>query len=263
MNANNWIYYSTLVPGYIEKYGMEGMRRRNRQLLEMAYKARNEEELCPIVELLADNNRPLAMFIADRWTKSQKTLAADRDEVFQECCYAMIIYIKKALAERLSQSFFQARLYSAMSTHMQNKESIEKRHYIETVPFQEEEHPFEEEKHYLLNEKFLRTLLTERETNVLKCFFGIGCKEHSLEEIGEKFLVTRERARQIKEKALRKLTGKVGSILNNTNLTRDDFYIEEWERKKVLKKEKPKQEAPVNRNVPSIFSDTDNSSLKR
>jgi RNA polymerase primary sigma factor len=48
--------------------------------------------------------------------------------------------------------------------------------------------------------------LTDREAEVIRLYFGIG-REHSLtlEEIGERFDLTRERVRQIKEKALRKL----------------------------------------------------------
>ena len=47
--------------------------------------------------------------------------------------------------------------------------------------------------------------LTERERNILKLSFGIGVPEMSLEEIGEKYGLTRERVRQIKEKAIRRL----------------------------------------------------------
>ena len=47
--------------------------------------------------------------------------------------------------------------------------------------------------------------LTERESEIIKMFFGIGCQEMTLEEIGDKFGLTRERVRQIKEKAIRKL----------------------------------------------------------
>jgi RNA polymerase primary sigma factor len=48
--------------------------------------------------------------------------------------------------------------------------------------------------------------LTKREAEVIRLYFGIG-REHSLtlEEIDERFDLTRERVRQIKEKALRKL----------------------------------------------------------
>ena len=47
--------------------------------------------------------------------------------------------------------------------------------------------------------------LTDRERDIIKYFFGIGCSEMTLEEIGEKFDLTRERVRQIKEKAIRRL----------------------------------------------------------
>jgi len=54
-------------------------------------------------------------------------------------------------------------------------------------------------------ERALSTL-SEREGEVIKLYFGLN-KEHSLtlEEIGEKFNLTRERVRQIKEKAIRRL----------------------------------------------------------
>ena len=47
--------------------------------------------------------------------------------------------------------------------------------------------------------------LTERESEIIKMFFGIGCQEMTLEEIGEQFGLTRERVRQIKETAIRRL----------------------------------------------------------
>ncbi len=53
-------------------------------------------------------------------------------------------------------------------------------------------------------ERALSTL-TEREKDIVKYFFGIGCQEMTLEEIGEQFGLTRERVRQIKEKAIRRL----------------------------------------------------------
>lgn len=53
-------------------------------------------------------------------------------------------------------------------------------------------------------ERALATL-TDRERDIIRYFFGIGCPEMMLEEIGEKFGLTRERVRQIKEKAIRRL----------------------------------------------------------
>ncbi len=59
-----------------------------------------------------------------------------------------------------------------------------------------------------LKEQITRALntLTEREATVIRMRFGIGDgQEHTLEEIGQKLKVTRERVRQIETKALRKL----------------------------------------------------------
>ena len=47
--------------------------------------------------------------------------------------------------------------------------------------------------------------LTEREQTVLKMLFGIGCNEMTAEEVAGKLNLTRERVRQIKERALRRL----------------------------------------------------------
>jgi RNA polymerase primary sigma factor len=49
------------------------------------------------------------------------------------------------------------------------------------------------------------TTLSQREAEVIKLYFGLDCQCLTLEEIGEKFNLTRERVRQIKEKAIRRL----------------------------------------------------------
>ena len=66
-----------------------------------------------------------------------------------------------------------------------------------------------------LNTEIERALstLTERERDIVKYFFGIGCQEMTLEEIGEKFGLTRERVRQIKENAIRRLRHSARSKL--------------------------------------------------
>lgn len=57
--------------------------------------------------------------------------------------------------------------------------------------------------------------LHDREREILKMFFGIGCQEMTLEEIGAKFELTRERVRQIKEKAIRRLKGQKSKLLKS------------------------------------------------
>ena len=66
-------------------------------------------------------------------------------------------------------------------------------------------------------ERALATL-TERERDIIRLFFGINCQEMTLEEIGEKFGLTRERVRQIKEKAIRRLRHSSRSKLLKTYL---------------------------------------------
>lgn len=60
--------------------------------------------------------------------------------------------------------------------------------------------------------------LTERERNVLEAYFGIGQNEMTLEEIGVKYGLSRERVRQIKEKAIRNLRNTTKSKLLKTYL---------------------------------------------
>lgn len=60
--------------------------------------------------------------------------------------------------------------------------------------------------------------LSEREKDIIKMFFGIGEQEKTLEEIGDRFNLTRERVRQIKEKAIRRLRTSSKSKLLKTYL---------------------------------------------
>ena len=77
----------------------------------------------------------------------------------------------------------------------------------------------------LMNESLQREIgrslstLTDKEQEVLRMFFGIGITHPlSLEEIGEKFILTRERVLQIKEKAIRRLRHSSRSNLLKTYL---------------------------------------------
>lgn len=67
-------------------------------------------------------------------------------------------------------------------------------------------------------ERSLSTL-TAREADVIRLYFGLqGAQPMTLEEIGEQFELTRERVRQIKEKALRRLKHTSRSKLLKTYL---------------------------------------------
>ena len=83
--------------------------------------------------------------------------------------------------------------------------------------------PLEAAIHANLRETTTRILasLTPREERVLRMRFGIGMNtDHTIEEVGQQFRVTRERIRQIEAKALRKLkhptrSRKLRSFLEN------------------------------------------------
>jgi len=53
--------------------------------------------------------------------------------------------------------------------------------------------------------KTILSVLTYREEKIIRARFGIGAREQTLEEVGEKFSLTRERIRQCERKALQKL----------------------------------------------------------
>ena len=61
-------------------------------------------------------------------------------------------------------------------------------------------------------------MLNERERNIITAFFGIDQPEMTLEEIGTKYGLTRERVRQIKEKAIRRLRGNTKNKMLKTYL---------------------------------------------
>jgi RNA polymerase primary sigma factor len=72
-----------------------------------------------------------------------------------------------------------------------------------------------------LQQEIERTLdtLSEREKEIIKLYFGIGMNHGlTIDEIGEKFDLTRERVRQIKEKALKRLRQSTRSKLLRTYL---------------------------------------------
>lgn len=79
---------------------------------------------------------------------------------------------------------------------------------IDLIQASDQDSPDEELAGISLHEEVARTLtaLTERESEVIRLYFGIGeDTAHTLEEIGLRLNLTRERVRQIKEKAIRRL----------------------------------------------------------
>ena len=63
------------------------------------------------------------------------------------------------------------------------------------------------------------SVLDDRERNIIDCYFGIdtNCEAMTLEGIGEKYGLTKERIRQIKNKALRKLRNNSSNLFDLIN----------------------------------------------
>lgn len=108
----------------------------------------------------------------------------------------------------------QVSIDAPLSNHDENKSTL-------MDVLRNDDHPTPDKK--LMNDSFVSEVasilstLDERETEVIKLSFGIGMgQKATLEEIGDRFNLTRERIRQIKEKALRKLrTSKRSNILKH------------------------------------------------
>lgn len=66
----------------------------------------------------------------------------------------------------------------------------------------------------LLGERLARVLdvLDERERTVVKCFFGLGSEKMTFAEIGQEMGLKRERVRQIRDKAMRKISRSARSL---------------------------------------------------
>lgn len=87
----------------------------------------------------------------------------------------------------------------------------------------------------LIIDNNLKTL-SKREEEVIKLLFGIDCSPWTLGEIGEKFELTKERVRQIKEKAIRRLKHS-GRCVKLRNFIYDGIEPELTEYEEKLKKQ--------------------------
>ena len=74
----------------------------------------------------------------------------------------------------------------------------------------------EEEEQKLRENEMKRAMynLSEREINIINCYFGINGEPMTLEMIGEEVELTKERVRQIKESAIRKVRNNLGGIFD-------------------------------------------------
>lgn len=105
----------------------------------------------------------------------------------------------------------------SLSSHM-NEDGDELIDLIEDTSVKRPDHDLmnEGDMKYEINQAL--SFLSERERNIIECYFGLNGERMTLEMIGEEYNLTKERVRQIKEKAIRKLrynSDKLYEFLNN------------------------------------------------
>jgi RNA polymerase primary sigma factor len=108
-------------------------------------------------------------------------------------------------AEKVEEAFKLTREPFSLETPIGDEEDS---FYGDFIPDENIESPVEQASKIILSEELDEALnkLSEREAMVLKLRKGlVDGREHTLEEVGSHFGVTRERIRQIENKALRKL----------------------------------------------------------
>ncbi len=138
-------------------------------------------------------------------TKISKVYSILEQEFEREPTPQEIAEVLDTESEDVSDTLKMATRAVSMDSPLQrNSES----RLIDVIQNQQEPEPDSEIMTESLKEEVNHILetLTGREAKILKLYFGLdGEKAHTLEEIGVKFKLTRERVRQIKEKALRRL----------------------------------------------------------
>ena len=105
-------------------------------------------------------------------------------------------------------------------------ESVSLEGYEDLICAENEDSPFYKLYQESLAKEIDRALeqLTPREADILRSYFGIGVPEKTLEEIGMELDLTRERVRQIKEKAVRKLKTSSRYGILRLFLGEENFY---------------------------------------
>ena len=136
------IYFSELVPGYAEKHTLRGVRERNAALLRSLRESAGADAVRRVKDSLAENNRPLARFVAEKWARALGWTRDETDDAYQECCYALVKYLHDTPGDKLreiSSSYLSVAMHGYMSSRMRalHADHVRERE-IPTVPFDEE-----------------------------------------------------------------------------------------------------------------------------
>ena len=233
---NEWILFSEQVPGYAEKFGVRGVRRRNAAILEEMRHVRKESKVDALRERLAENNLPLARFVAERWRRRGGWSDDRVEDAYQECCVVLWGFLRKTSRREFSKldgAMFSREIYLRMSNRLQVLYNpVVVRNQVCYEPFREESFSVAPEERLNLEFclEFLNDLPVEPRYKEIFWDFIFGNEERHiwpgfLEDVGFHYGMSRERARQICVKVQRTLE-KV--VKNHLKYHKDDFHVEDF-----------------------------------
>lgn len=213
--TEEWTYYSPMIPGYVEKNTMRGMRDRNRTLLAQLCKVKDETKTEPLKRKLVENNLPLARYTAERFCLKFGWRFGNVDDAYQECCLKLIEFMDSLDDELIRKpNFFQVRMFRSMYSRLYSEQNLkacpENTH--EYIKFDEDLFLSPGEKK--IDKDMIRELIdlvpeSPRDIEVFKDFW-FGNKElyiepGNTEDVGMAHYLTRGRVLQIVNKTIRLL----------------------------------------------------------
>lgn len=195
------------------------MEKKNGSKFEIAVKARAKHGLIykymtehgltwlEMAEKIGISTGTFSKIIHFRWAPTENY---QNKEVAKKLCNFFHCNLEEILPNELAQ---QIKNNSEIAELLQEEQTVYKEVDVEYLSYDEAPQSilaYQENFNKQIDfretiEKVLKTL-TPREERIIKLRFGIGDEvEHTLEEVGKEFGVTRDRIRQIEEKAIRKL----------------------------------------------------------
>ena len=239
-SEGNWTYLSERVPGYVDRHGLKGIRKRNARLLDELRACGDRTEAEAVQNRFVENNLPLARYVAEVYALSRNWKKEDVEDAFQECCLALTAYIKGKTKDNNIFSdggYFSMAIYYSMTNrlkHLHGPDAEERK--IKTVPYDEDAiSPYATHKPDIayLRDFIAKIPMEEREKTMLAWFY-FGNEKHyvaqeSAEDIAYFFgLVTGTVFNKLQK--TREKLAKMGKMMLSGRYntpTIEDFFTEE------------------------------------
>ncbi len=230
-----WVYYSELVPGYLEKWSNHEIRRRNERFLKKLKKGPDEEACKKIKQDLIENNLPLARYIADYVYLKNKSHLLTVEDAYQNCCIALTRYIYAMPCDEIpTKGHFQIDIYfrmlGALNSQLGRKEPEMQ---FEKVAFNENDYPVDDTAECINRQALLDILqvfCSQRDMEIMQCYWFGDPKNYiepfDSERISDTYNLCRASISRINVSTLKKLRKHLPRLLKKKQLTMDFFYEE-------------------------------------